>query len=142
MLVDHYLFKIENEANSDILKTWITNPNVQIPMNDEDQFLEKYFLQMVQQVRIESDIIQWEKVQTNPVPRLYLNENKNKLMAQLRFGYGDYELYYDSDLPEESVARQPGTWSLARIQRNPEAEAHAYKSVSSSSSHKRRAQRC
>ncbi|MEJ2599465.1 MAG: SNF2-related protein [Anaerolineales bacterium] len=139
VLVDHYLFKIENEANSDILKTWITNPNVQIPMNDEDQFLEKYFLQMVQQVRIESDIIQWEKVQTNPVPRLYLNENKNKLMAQLRFGYGDYELNYDPDLPEESVARQPGTWSLARIQRNPEAEAHAYKSVSSSSYRLKRA---
>jgi non-specific serine/threonine protein kinase len=141
VLVDQYLFKIENEANSEILKTWIASPNVQIPAKDEDQFLENYFLQMVHQVRVESDFIQWENVQAKPVPRLYLSESKNKFLAQLRFGYGDYELNYDPDLPEESVARQPGTWSLARIQRAPDAEASAHKSVSSSSYRLKRAQK-
>jgi non-specific serine/threonine protein kinase len=139
VLVDQYLFKIENEANSEILKTWIANPNVHIPAKDEDQFLEKYFLQMVQQVRVESDFIQWEDIQARPVPRLYLSEHKNKILAQLRFGYGEFEVNYDPDLPEESVARQPGTWSLARIKRLPADEESLYKTVSSSSYRLKRA---
>jgi non-specific serine/threonine protein kinase len=139
VLVGQYLFKIENEANSEILKTWIANPNVNIPAKDEDKFLEKYFLQMVQQVRIESDFIQWEDVQAKPIPRLYLSENKNKLMAQLRFGYGEFEVKYEPDLPDESVARQPETWSLARIRRSPEEEERIYKLISSSSYRLKRA---
>ncbi len=139
VLVDQYLFKIENEANSEILKTWIANPKVHIPAKDEDQFLEKYFLQIVQQVRVESDFIQWEDIQAKPVPRLYLSEHKNKLLAQLRFGYGEFEVNYDPDLPEESVARQPGTWSLARIQRLPDEEESLYKIISSSSYRLKRA---
>jgi non-specific serine/threonine protein kinase len=139
VLVDQYLFKIENEANSEILKTWIANPNVHIPAKDEDQFLEKYFLQMVQQVRVESDFIQWEDIQARPVPRLYLSEHKNKILAQLRFGYGEFEVNYDPDLPEESIARQPGTWSLARIKRLPADEESLYKTVSSSSYRLKRA---
>jgi non-specific serine/threonine protein kinase len=139
VLVDQYLFKIENEANSEILKTWITNPNVHIPAKDEDQFLDKYFLQMVEQVHVESDFIQWENVNAKPVPRLYLSEHKNKLLVQLRFGYGEFEVNYNSDLPEESVARQPGTWSLARIQRIPEKEESIHKLISSSSYRLKRA---
>lgn len=139
VLVDQYLFKIEKDANSEILKTWIANPNVHIPAKDEDQFLEKYFLQMVQQVRVESDFIQWEDIQARPVPRLYLSEHKNKILAQLRFGYGEFEVNYDPDLPEESVARQPGTWSLARIKRLPADEESLYKTVSSSSYRLKRA---
>jgi non-specific serine/threonine protein kinase len=139
VLVDQYLFKIENEANSEILKTWIANPKVHIPTRDEDQFLEKYFLQIVQQVRVESDFIHWEDVQAKPVPRLYLSEHKNRLVAQLRFGYGEFEVNYDPGLPEESIARQPGTWSLARIQRLPEEEENSYKILSTSSYRLKRA---
>ena len=75
--------------------------------------------------------LEWEVFEGTLVPRLYLFEEEGELRARLRFGYGEYEVDYDKQLPIESLVRKPGTLTLVRLRRDPQAEQHAYKLLSS-----------
>ncbi len=51
-------------------------------------------------------------------------------MAQLRFGYDDYEVIYKKSLPPESVVRKPNSFTLVRVRRQSEQEHELFRSVS------------
>lgn len=76
--------------------------------------------------------ITWEECrEESVVPRLYLFEEGNELRAELRFGYGEHEVAYDRSYPRITTARKPGTWTLVRVYRDPQAEEEAFKQLSS-----------
>ena len=131
VLAGRYLFKMENEGEASFLTNWLETPELVVPPKDEPEFLEKYLLPLARQIPLRGELITWEEEQADPVPRLYLSDAQSGLHAQLRFGYGAYELGYESSLPAESLLRKPDSWTLTRILRQPEAEEAAHRSLSS-----------
>jgi non-specific serine/threonine protein kinase len=97
-----------------------------IPVKDEEIFRSKFFRQIAERLPIQGDVVAWENVQAEAVPRLYLRDDHNALLADLRFGYGDYEVSAVAQPDPQTVLDIPGTWSMARIQRQPERESHFY----------------
>jgi non-specific serine/threonine protein kinase len=130
---------LENETSSALLDTWAALGELEIPIADEENFVEKYYLKLAQSFSIEGDMVAWEEVQAEPVPRLYLSDAKGKLQAHLRFGYADFEVPYESTPSGERVLRKPGTWTLVRLQRNLDLEEQAYRALSTSAYRLKRA---
>ena len=96
---------------------------VKIPAADLDAFRERFFVQLAQTLPIRSGVVQWRDVQADPVPRLYLRDDKaSGLCAELRFGYGEHEVPAVKTAEPVSVTTIPGTWELVRIHRNVERE--------------------
>ncbi len=131
VLAGRHLFVLQNEVNFNVLMPWLYRPVLEIPAEDEDEFLETYFPQLAKRVPVDAPDVTWEDVHAEPVRRLYLTEEDDELLVQLRFGYGDYEVKYEKALPAVSVRRKPETWTLVRIHRDPEAEQAIWGAVSS-----------
>ena len=92
---------------------------IQIPAADVDVFRERYFARLAESLPIRSDAVHWRDVQVEPVPRLYLREDKqNGLCADLRFGYGEFEVPAVNRVAAVTVQTIPETWDLARIHRD------------------------
>jgi non-specific serine/threonine protein kinase len=132
LLYDNHVLRLENACSPDLLQTWLEVRELNIPLEEEQEFLERYYLRLVQELPVESDLITWDTLEAPVRPRLYLNDAKGKLQATLRFAYGDLEVGYQPSLPEESIQRQPDSWNLIRVQRDTQAEANAYQILSSS----------
>jgi len=130
LLVDKYILRIEDENQIEILKNFAETPQILINDVDTQEFLEKYYLSLAQQMPLVGDAVSWENVEQLPVRRIYLNDNKGELQAQLRYGYGDNEVTYDSRYPDIKVFRKPETWTLVRVIRQPKLEEMAYKALS------------
>ncbi|HET9225014.1 MAG TPA: SNF2-related protein, partial [Roseiflexaceae bacterium] len=109
----------------------IEYPELVIPPEDQDEFLERHLLPLTEDIVVRGDLVSWEQIDVDPSPRLYLSESGGEFLAELRFGYGEYELPYDKRLPETCTRRQPGTTTLARIARRPEREQAAWQALSS-----------
>ncbi len=84
----------------------ITNPEslnisqflpLSIPLEEEETFLNEYFPGLVEKLPLEGDKISYQQLDTTPVPRLFLKESKKELLAELRFGYGDFEVPAEND---------------------------------------------
>jgi non-specific serine/threonine protein kinase len=129
VLMDDHVAQINNAQALSILPSF----PIVIPAQQVDIFREQYFVQIAQVLPIKSDIVHWRDVNADPVPRLYLHDDKqsspadkdNVLRADLRFGYGDYELPLAKD---ESFAVEtiPESWDLVRIHRQPAREDYFY----------------
>lgn len=126
------VFSARSDFN-DWLPLWSGSPELVIPPDDEDEFLEGFFPLLAERFPLEGELVTWEDVEAELVKRLYLTEENEELRALLRFGYGDYEVSYDDDLPPVSIHRKPEAWTLLRVQRNSELEEEIYRSVSSAS---------
>ena len=129
VLMDDHVAQINNAQALSVLSSF----PIMIPTQQVDVFREKYFAQIAQVLPIKSDLVHWRDVNTDPAPRLYLHDDQrsshadkdNVLRADLRFGYGDYELPLAKD---ESVAVETiaDTWDLVRIHRQPAREEYFY----------------
>jgi len=99
---------------------------IEIPIQQADDFRERYFARIAQALPIKSDLVKWRDVKGDPVPRLYLHDdNKDKILrADLRFGYADYEAAASKTGETQSVETVPDSWELIRIRRQPEREQH------------------
>ena len=133
ILSGNSVFELISPQPIEYLIPWLKEPTLNIPPEAEDEFLEMYLPTLVSQYPIDGDAIDWKDISAEPVKRLYLNDEDDELQAALRFGYGDYEVEYESTLPIQSIKRDPGSWTLARIQRDPQREEEIYRSVSSAS---------
>jgi non-specific serine/threonine protein kinase len=111
----------------------IFRSELRIPDFQEKDFLDKYLLDLARVFELEGDLIEFEEITETPVPRLYLSDQSGELQAQLRFGYGESEVFFDSSYPETSQLHQEGSWKIVRIQRDPVAEEAASKKLSSAS---------
>ncbi len=131
-LSQNAVFKTQSDFNT-WLPLWGETPELTIPPEDEDEFLEDFFPLLAERFQLEGELVTWEDVEAEPVKRLYLTEENEELRALLRFGYGEYEVSYDDDLPPVSIHRKPEAWTLLRVQRNSELEEEIYRSISSAS---------
>ncbi|MDX9863595.1 MAG: SNF2-related protein [Anaerolineaceae bacterium] len=121
LLVDK-LVPVANPESLDLLRIF----PLHIPAEQEDIFREKYFLQIAERIPIEGDVVHWEDVQEEAIPRLYLHNDAGTLRADLRFGYGEYETEPDRSNESVSTLDNPGSWTLTRVHRQQEREADFY----------------
>jgi non-specific serine/threonine protein kinase len=128
---------VQVKAPGGLASTLIDYPDLTIPKEDQDDFLENHLLPLTERIQVRGDLVKWQDVDVDPAPRLYLSEagdasngSGQDLLAELRFGYGGHELAYDKRLPETSTRRTPGTAELARIKRRPELEQAAWQGLS------------
>ncbi len=129
LLLDHTLVQVK--PLDGLVAALLNYPQLVIPTEDEDEFLETHLLPLSESVALRGDLVRWEEVDLDPAPRLYLAEAEGELQAELRFGYGAYEVHYDKQLPASSTRRKPGERMLARIKRRPEREQEAWQALSS-----------
>ncbi len=87
--MDDHIVQVRNTEALEILSSF----PIEIPMQQADVFRERYFAQIASLLPIRSELIHWQEIRVEPIPRLYLHDDKgNILRADLRFGYGDQEL--------------------------------------------------
>ncbi len=113
---------------------------IAIPVEQAELFRQKYLRRVAEILPIKSDLIQWRDIHADPIPRLYLRDDKeNLLRASLRFGYDAFEV--DASKVEETCAVEsvPGTWELVRIHRQPAVEQSFYQFLSGSNYRLKRA---
>jgi non-specific serine/threonine protein kinase len=123
ILMDDYVAEIHNLQAVSILPSF----PIEIPVQQADLFRERYFAQLAQLLPIKSDLVHWHDLTVNPIARLYLHDDKDKIMrADLRFGYGEHEL--SATKSEESIVVEtvPDSWDLIRIHRQHEREQYFY----------------
>ncbi len=131
-LVGDAVFEISSPVSAETLLSWIQSPRVQVPREDEAEFLERYFPTLARQFPVEGDSITWQEVQADPVPRLYLADENGELLVHLRFGYDRAEVVYDSRLPALSLQHQStDAWTMMRVHRQPAREEQFYQSLAS-----------
>ena len=122
VLIGRHLAPVANPESISLLSTL----PLEIPASQEQLFREKYFKQIAERAPIDGEAVTWDDVSADAMPRLYLHNEKDKLLADLRFGYGDYEVHAEANPPSQSVIDIPGSWTMARIQRQAEREAQFY----------------
>jgi non-specific serine/threonine protein kinase len=125
------VFSLVQDLPVERLVPWLRTPELNIPTESEDEFLESYLPILAEQYPLEGEQVTWLDVESEPVKRLYLSDQDGELQASLRFGYGGYEVPYVSIPPTQSVQRKQDAWTLVRIHRQPGVEAEIYRSVSS-----------
>src|SRR5262249_13638585 len=114
LLMDDRLAQIGNTQALPMLSSL----PIEIPIQQADVFRERYFAQMVQLLPMRSVIIHWHDIAVEPIPRLYLHDDKdNILRADLRFGYGDQELSATKSGEAITVETVPDSWDLMRVHR-------------------------
>jgi non-specific serine/threonine protein kinase len=104
---------------------------IKVPADQADVFRERYLGGLAQSLPIRSGVVEWREVQQDPVPRLYLRDDKTAgLCADLRFGYGEHEVLAAKNPQPLMVVSVPGTWQLVRLHRNIERENELQQSLS------------
>jgi non-specific serine/threonine protein kinase len=126
ILMDDNIVQLRNAQALSILPSF----PIEIPNQQVDVFREQYFARIAQAFPIKSHIVQWHNVHANPVPRLYLHDDKrsgpankeNTLRADLRFGYEEHELPITKTGEPYTIETVPDTWNLVRIHRKSQRE--------------------
>jgi len=52
-----------------------------IPAGSEQEFRSKFLHPIIERLPLHGDVVSWTDVDTNPVPRLYLSDDKGTLHA-------------------------------------------------------------
>jgi len=123
VLMDDTIAQIENSRALEILSAF----PVEIPNQQVDLFREQYFPLIAQALPIKSDLVKYQEVHADAIPRLYLHDdNKEKILrATLKFGYGDFTSPLAKD-ESYTLTSIPDTWELVRVHRQPEREDYFY----------------
>ncbi len=130
-LHERLIFRVDTSLTPDAVASLLDRGELLVPPESKDEFLENYFLPLVAHLPIRGEQIEWQDVRAEPVPRLYLADEDGELQAHLRFGYAEYEVLYEKELPEISVRRQGESWTLVRVHRDSKAEQAFWQQVSS-----------
>ncbi len=123
ILIDHYLTPLKNSDHFNILSSF----PVVVPENETESFRQSYLPRIAETFSIRSDLLNWQDILSDPIPRLYLFDNKeNKLRAELRFAYGESEMPASKAPEFLSIHTIPETWNLQRIHRQHQREQEFY----------------
>ena len=122
------LFSVDDPTGT--FQIFAQTPDLLVPPEQRDAFLTRYLLPLAERIAIQGLDISQEDVEAAPIPRLYLSEDESQMQAALRFGYGEYELGYEKDLPNVSLQHKPDTLTLARIIRQPQREEEIWLDLS------------
>jgi len=130
LLSGNTLYPVEDGAG--LVTTLLDNPDLLVPADDTQAFLDKYLLPLAARVPVTGGGISWEEeAGVEPVPRLYLSEAEGSLLAGLRFGYGASEAAYDKALPDTILLRKPDSLTFVRVARRPEREQAWWETLAS-----------
>lgn len=130
ILAGNQLIKLNNRK--DFLSVWLASPELTVPAEDRQRFVDKFFLTLAKKVPLEGDLVSRKKVDVDPLPRLYLSDEKGKLQAQLRFSYEGFEVPYRAKPVRREVRQKAGEMTIISLFRKPEQEEQIYKSLSTS----------
>jgi non-specific serine/threonine protein kinase len=123
ILMGDYLVRVDNTKALEILSSF----PIEIPIQQAAVFRERYFAQIARLLPIRSELIHWQEVNADPIPRLYLHDDKsNILRADLRFNYGDQEISAKKSEEDITIQSVPGSWDLVRIRHQYEREQFFY----------------
>src|SRR5215216_6488832 len=123
VLMDDHVAAIRNPQAFAFLSSF----PIEIPIQQANLFRQRYFAQIARLLPIKSDLVQWHDVEVNPVPRLYLHDDKGSILrADLRFGYGDQEIAATKSDEGTAIETVPDSWDLIRIHRQREREQSFY----------------
>ena len=126
LISDNIIFSLEDPGQLGLLKSF----PIAIPESEAVFFRENYLRRIAETMPLHSDLIQWREVSSDPIPRLYLQDDKGtSLLANLRFGYAEYEAAASKSAETTLIASIPGTWDFVRINRQPEREQQIYQSL-------------
>ena len=125
------IFPIKNPNALQAVNGFSENSELSIPEFQEDDFRDKYYFELAKQFPLDGEVVTWQNIDEPPIPRLYLSEVSGELQAQLRFGYGESEVLYDSNFPETSLMQIPKSWQLVRIHRQRDVEESVSKKLAS-----------
>lgn len=137
VMLGHFLAPLANPKGAPVLESL----PLTIPANEEETFRSRYFNQLASRLPIHGDVIEWQTYAGEPLPRLYLRDDQGTLRADLRYGYGDYEVAPEANPSPEVVIDIPGTWQMVRLVRQPEREAEFYGLLTDSAYRLKRASR-
>lgn len=101
---------------------------LKIPREEAEDFRQNYFQKLDSYIPIVGETVQWETLQEEPTPRLYLTQKDNEpLQAELRFGYGPHEFPSAGTKPvtEEKII-VPGRWGGLQVIRDDAKEHETY----------------
>ena len=65
------VFQLQSDVDIEYISPWLQNPVLDIPANQEDQFLEEYYAALAARIPIDGPDISWEDVNEEPIKRLY-----------------------------------------------------------------------
>jgi non-specific serine/threonine protein kinase len=123
ILMDDYVVQVRNSQSLEILSSF----PIEIPIQQADVFRERYYAQIARLLPIRSELVHWQEITADPIPRLYLHDDKgNILRADLRFGYGDQEIAASKSEEGVSIQAVPDSWDLVRIHRQLDREQYFY----------------
>ncbi len=105
---------------------------IHIPEAELDEFRDEFLPQLAQRVPLSGSAFSWAEVETDPIPRMYLRDDKRTLTAEMRFGYGDHEVEFSKEGETMSIRSIPGSWGMVRIYRRREKEAEYYQMLTDS----------
>ncbi len=119
-LAGETLVQIENPESLHIVASF----PLHIPAEQAEEFRSRYFNRLDQYLPVVGEIVKWETFQVSPIPRLYLTKKgEEPLLAELRFGYGDYEFPSRGTKPvSDEIIEVPGQWGGIRVARDGAAE--------------------
>jgi non-specific serine/threonine protein kinase len=133
ILNSNKLFKIDDPNQIQLFNTFSSNPEILIPSGSIPDFQNNHLVRLAHHFNLHGDLVNWETISTNPIPRIYLTDADGEIRAKLRFGYGEHEVNYETPIPAETILHIRDTWTLLRIQRIPEKETNYLKKLSSAS---------
>jgi non-specific serine/threonine protein kinase len=113
VLAGHYLVPVENP---EALK-FLSYLPLTIPAGGEQEFRSRFLHPIVERLPLHGDVVTWTDVDTNPVPRLYLSDDKGALRAVLKFGYDAYEVDVDAKTGSFTMQDVSNSWGMVRIHR-------------------------
>ena len=129
VLCNDMVFRIGGSAA--LLQAFLRYPEIVIPADEMNEFSGKYLTALADQVALSGEFATAGDVHAESVRRVYLREDGGEFIAELRFGYADYEVPYASYLPETSLVRHDnGAGTLLRVHRCPQVEMAAWKALS------------
>ena len=127
-LAGRYILPVENPGALNLLNFL----PLTIPAKEAPEFREKYLHSLLERFPVKGDVVAWVDVETSPVARLYLSDTNNHLQANLRFGYGDYEVEADPKADSVTLLDLPDSWGMVRVRRSKEREERYYQSLTES----------
>ncbi|MEA2008188.1 MAG: SNF2-related protein, partial [Chloroflexota bacterium] len=110
---------------------WIKVPQVTIPSDKIEEFLNSYYRQIKNSIHLVGDLPAWRKIDAPTVKRLYLTDAGGELIVHLRFGYEAYEFDYSEYAARTVLQVSQEEWALVQIYRNLALETTIYGDISS-----------
>ena len=101
-----------------------------IPAAEKEQFLKFYVPRLAEQFNITGSGVNTIDIVEKPHPRLYHQDKQGTLEVWLKFGYGEFEVPFESRIPESSASYDLETVTFTRIFRDAQAEKNAHARVS------------